>query len=108
MTPGRALLLLLLLALPRLAAAADPLLLEQAVEAGRSGTTHLVIDRQRISTILVEKEEGFAHRLAVTLDPDREPRLHLRCIDPATTRAMLEALRPGGPPVFQATGRCSF
>lgn len=90
------------------AGAADPLILEQAVEAGRSGVTHLLVDRARISSVRVEKDTGLEHSLAVTLDPQSEPRITVRCRDPASARALLEAFRPGGPPVFQATGRCRF
>ncbi|MDF1585098.1 hypothetical protein [Marinimicrococcus flavescens] len=99
---------LLVAAWPGPAGAADPLLLEQALEAGTPGTSHLLLDRERISSVRVEKESGFEHRLAITFADEGKPRFTIRCIDPATTRALLDALRPGGPGVFQATGRCRF
>ncbi len=89
-------------------AAPDILLLQQAVEPTKPGGVLLQIDRNRIATVVVDKTAGAEHVVAITMDRDQKPRFVLRCVDLASARLVLEALRADGPTSLDLTGRCRF
>lgn len=90
------------------AAAPDMVILQQAVDVTRSGGVLLQIDRNRIATVVVDKAQGAEHVLSITMDRDQKPRFVLRCVDLASARLVLEALKPEGPVNLEITGRCRF
>jgi hypothetical protein len=96
------------LALAQPAGAADMLLLQQRLEGEKDAAAFVMLDRERISLVRVTRRSGFEHRVEVTLDPEDDPQLELRCADLAAARQVLEALRPGaaGPVEIDLTGRC--
>lgn len=89
-------------------AAPDPVLLQQAVEPTKAGGVLLQIDRNRIATVVVDKTQGAEHVVSITMDRDQKPRFVLRCVDLASARLVLDALRLEGPTALEITGRCRF
>jgi hypothetical protein len=89
-------------------AAADLVVLQQSIPADRTGRPFLMLDRERISAVMVERSDAFRHRIAITMDPEREARFIITCMDEASTRLVLDALRGGGPPAVDLTQRCAF
>jgi hypothetical protein len=99
------------LALGRPSCAADMLLLQQTPAPGEEGAVDVLLDRARVSLVRVERrdDDGQEHRVEVTLAPEDDPVLRLRCADLASARQVLEALRPGsGLASLDVTGRCRF
>ncbi len=95
------------IALTRDASAADMLLLQQRPEGEKDVAAYVMLDRERISLVRVTRRNGLEHRVEVTLDPEDDPRVELRCADLAAARQVLDALRPGaGPAELDLTGRC--
>ena len=88
------------------AEAGDLLQLQQILQPGAAGRTFVLIDRARISSILVERGTGTEQTIAITLDPESKPRFSFRCIDEAAVRQLLDALRPGGMQILDVTSRC--
>ncbi len=93
---------------PAARAAPDPVLLQQAVEPTKAGGVLMQIDRNRIATVVVDKTAGAEHIVSITMDRDQKPRFVLRCVDLASARMVLDALRLDGPPNLDLTGRCRF
>lgn len=89
-------------------AAPDPVLVQQAVEPTKAGGVLLQIDRNRIATVVVDKTPGAEHVVSITMDRDQKPRFVLRCVDLASARLVLDALRVEGPTALDVTGRCRF
>jgi hypothetical protein len=93
------------------AGAADMLLLQQTPAPGEEGAVDVLIDRARVSLVRIERrdDDGQEHRVEVTLAPEDDPVLRLRCADLAAARQALDALRPGsGLASLDVTGRCRF
>ena len=89
-------------------AAPDTVLLQQTLEPNRAGGALILIDRNRIATVTVDKAQGPEHAVSITMDRDQKPRFVLRCVDIAAARLVLEALKNGGGPQLELTGRCRF
>lgn len=87
---------------------AELILLQRNIAPDVSGTTFLMLDRNRILLVRVRKEEGLEHQIEIGLAAEPTITIKLRCIDPAVTRQVLDALRTGGPPVLDVTARCEF
>jgi len=93
-------------AVPFGSAAADTLLLQQNLPGDVDGTPFLLIERSRISHVTVTKDENLVHRLTIRLATDPPVEIRLGCNDEAITRQVLDALRQGGVPTLDITGRC--
>lgn len=90
---------------PPLASAADLVQLQQTLRPGSAGRTLVLIDRSRISSIVVERGTGQEETVSITLDPETKPRFTIRCIDEAATRQLVDSLR-SGVSVLDVTARC--
>lgn len=93
---------------PSVWAAPDPVLFQQSVEPTKAGGVLIQIDRNRIASVVVDKSVGAEHVVSITMDRDQKPRFVLRCVDLASARLVLEALRVDGPANVDVTGRCRF
>jgi|GEM_PF-1881420 len=87
-------------------AAADTLLLQQNLPGDAGGTPFLLIERSRISHVTVTKDTRLVHRLTIRLATEPPVEIGLSCNDEAITRQVLDALRQGGVPTLDITGRC--
>jgi hypothetical protein len=99
-------------ALPMLAAvpalAADFVELRMQVPPNGTGSSTLVLDRDRISSIVVNQGESVSFDLQITLDPDPRPRFVLHCRDLPTTSAAVAALTDRSNRQIDLTGRCQL
>jgi hypothetical protein len=98
----------LALILPAAARAGDVLLLQQALEPDRPGTAYVQLDRDRVVLVRALKQRDLEHTVEITLAGEPPSAVTVHCIDPAATRQLLDALRPGGPPILDVTARCKF
>jgi len=89
-------------------AAPDTLVLQQTLEPNRPGGVLLMLDRNRVATVTVDKGQTAEHVVSITMDRDQKPRFVLRCIDAANARLVLDSLKNGGGPQLDLTGRCRF
>jgi hypothetical protein len=89
-------------------AAADFVELRLLVPPNGTGSTTLVIDRDRVSSIVVNQGEGPNFQLQITLDPEAKPRFVLRCRDLPTTTAAVAALTSRSNGLVDLTGRCQL
>jgi hypothetical protein len=94
------------LAAPPASHAADTVILQQNILPDQAGVAYLMIDRERLLFVEVTKAEGFEHTLEIALAAEPVVRISIRCIDQATARQVLDALRPGGAAVLDVSGRC--
>jgi len=88
------------------AARADSLLLQQNLPGNVAGAPFLLLERDRISHVEVEKDTSLSHRLTIHLATDPPTVISLVCNDEAITRQVLDALRRGAAPTLDITGRC--
>ena len=89
-------------------AAPDMVLLQQTLEPNRAGGALIMLDRNRVATVTVDKAQGPEHTVSITMDRDQKPRYVLRCVDVGAARQVLDGLKNGGPPQLDITGRCRF
>lgn len=101
--PGLATALAFMAATPVLA---DTLLLQQNIPGNTAGTPFLLIDRTRISQVMVRKDTGLTHQVTIRLATEPPVEIALSCNDEAITRQLLEALRRGAAATLDVTGRC--
>lgn len=85
---------------------ADTLLLQQNIPGNTAGTPFLLIDRTRISQVMVRKDTGLTHQVTIRLATEPPVEIALSCNDEAITRQLLEALRRGAAATLDVTGRC--
>ena len=88
--------------------AADSVLLQQTVQAEQAGRPWMMVDRAAVTSVVVEKGQDLGHRVSITFHPESRPRFIIQCNDPASSREVLDALRPGGPAFLDVTARCRF
>lgn len=86
--------------------AQDAILLQQGLRPDEAGLASVLIDRHRLLLVRTKKEKGVQHVVEVTLEAQPPVTLSLRCIDQASARQLVDALRPGGPALLDLTGRC--
>lgn len=89
-------------------ALADSLLLQQTLPGNVAGKPFLLIDRARISHVVVSKDTSLRHQLSIRLATDPPASVELTCNDEAVTRQLLDALRQGALPTLDITGRCQL
>jgi hypothetical protein len=95
-----------LAAMPAPALAADFVELRLLVPPNGTGSSTVVIDRDRISSIVIDQGEGLTFQLEITLDPESKPRFVLRCRDLPIATATVAALTDRSTPLIDLTGRC--